>query len=759
MAKPSVLIVEDEGIIAADIKNTLRNIGFDICGVVDSGERAVKAAGEKKPDLILMDIVLHGNLDGVDASKAILDLYHIPVVYLSAHEDDKTIERTKDTHPYGFVLKPFSERELKAALKMALFKRESEQRIEESEARYFRLAENARDMIYRMSLPDGKYEYVSRASADITGYEPEEFYAEPMLVKRFIHPDWLHYFEVNWERMLEGDVPPIYEYQIIGKYGDVRWLNQRNVLITDSKGRPAAFEGIVTDVTEQKKNEAIIRKQHEEYRLILDSVPAMIFFKDDKNRMLRVNKLAALSKSSTVEEMEGHATEEFYPDEAEIYLNDDLEVINSGKPKLGIIEKYETVEGKKIWIKTDKIPYRNEKGTIIGIIAFAQDISRQKEIEEQLLNAERKNAIIINTIPDLMFQFDREGRFIDYKAKEESDLIVPPSQFLNKKVEEVLPEEIASKTRHFINKAFETNQPQVFEYESIINEKMQVFETRLIVSGENEVLAIIRNITENKEIEKALRVSEEKYRKLTQNAPIALTRQPISERSYEFVNDEFVRQSGYTMEEFNSLSDKEVKELIYGEDRERVYKVFDQWAKSGFKGVNRIIYRIINKSKKVKWLDTYHYADFDNAGKILAINQIYIDITDFKKTEESLKLSEAKFRAVAEITPVAVYIMQGSKFVFGNKFAEYLTGFTVEELMQKEFWEILHPDDVEETKQIALKRQKGEKVPQTYQVRIITKRGDIKYVEINSTLFEFKGKPAILELHSISQTENERKMH
>lgn len=744
MAKPNVLIVEDEGIIAADIKNTLKKIGYDVCGIVDSGEAAVKAAGEKKPDLILMDIVLHGNLDGVDASKAILNLYHIPVIYLSAHEDDKTIERTKDTHPYGFVLKPFSERELKAALKMALFKHDSEKRIKESEERYFRLAENARDLIFRMSLPEGKYEYVSKASSDITGYEPAEFYTEPLLIKKILHPDWQRYFEVHWKRLLEGDVPPVYEFQIIGKYGDVRWLNQRNVLITDSAGKPVAIEGIATDVTEQRKNEAIIRKQQEEYRLIFDSVPAMIFYKDDKNRMLRVNKQAAMTKGSTVEEMEGHTTEEFYPDEAELYLKDDLEVVKSGKPKLGIIEKYETVEGKKIWIKTDKIPYRNEKGEIIGVIAFALDISRQKEIEEQLMSIERKNAIIINTIPDLLFQLDRDGKFIEYKCRELSELLMPPSQFLNKKIEEILPEEVASKTMYFIEQAFLTNELQVFEYEITLNNEKRVYETRIAVCSENEVLAIVRNITERKEIENALRISEEKYRKLTQNAPIALTRLPYKQRNYEIVNDEFVRQSGYTLDEINKLSDNEVRELIHKDDRERVFKVYDLWAKDGFTGVNRIIYRIKNKFGEIKWLDTYHYADFDNSGKILAINQIYIDITDFKKTEESLRLSEEKFRAVAEITPVAVYIIQDSKFVFGNKFAESLIGYSIDELQKKEFWEIIHPDDVERTKDFAFRRLKGEDVPQTYQVKLITKQGDIRWIEINASLFEYKGKPAIL---------------
>ena len=745
MPKPKVLVVEDEGIIAADIQTTLKNLGYEISGVVDSGEDAIKTAGEKLPDLILMDILLRGNVDGIDAAKAILDKFRIPVIYLSAHEDDKTIERTRDTHPYGFVLKPFSERDLNATLKMALFQYNAERKLQESEERYFRLTENARDVIYRMSLPDGKYEYINNASEDLFGYTPAEFYAEPLLFERIIHPDWKHYFKVNWERLLEGNVPPVYEYQIIHKSGETRWMNQRNVLITDKKGVPAALEGIVTDVTEQKKAEATIRKQQEEYRMILDSVPALIFFKDDNNKMLRVNKLAASTKGSTVEQMEGKYTEEFYPDEAADYLKDDLEVVRSGKPKLGIVERIETGSGEKIWIKTDKFPHRNEKGEVIGVLVFAQDITHQKEIEEQLLKLEHKNALIINTIPDLMFQFDREGRFIDYKVKEESQLFIKPSDFLNKKIEDALPKEIADSTRFHLEKAFETQQLQIFEYEMMMEGVEHVYEARLAVCGENEVLSIIRDITQRKEVEKALKESEEKYKRLTQNAPIALTRVSMGgSKGYEYANDEFIRQSGYTLEEFNSLDDKEVREIIHADDRDRVYKIYDEWAKSRFKGVNHILYRIIHKSGKIKWLDTYHYADFDSAGKLGAINQIYVDVTDLKKAEDSLRQSEEKFRAVNEISPIVIFILKGTKFAYVNKYAENFTGYKVEEVIGLEFIFVVHPDNREMVKKYNEARLKGEEVPDKYEIKILTKYGEEKTVEIHATFFAYEGEPAVL---------------
>jgi len=137
----------------------------------------------------------------------------------------------------------------------------AQEALEESEDRFRRLAENAKDMIYRMSLPDGAYEYVSPAAKDIFGHSPQVFYQSPQLIRATIHPDWIEYFQKQWENLLSGDMPPTYEYQIIDAAGNVKWLNQRNVLIRDDAGRPAAIEGIVTDVTD------IRRITHEQIRL------------------------------------------------------------------------------------------------------------------------------------------------------------------------------------------------------------------------------------------------------------------------------------------------------------------------------------------------------------------------------------------------------------------------------------------------------------------------------------------------------------
>jgi PAS domain S-box-containing protein len=145
-------------------------------------------------------------------------------------------------------------------------RKRAEESLKISEERFRRLAENARDVIYRMLLPDGAYEYMSPAVTELSGYAPEEFYDSPQLLYKFIHPEWRGYIEEEWSKLLQGEMPPTYEFQIIHRSGDVRWVNQRNIMIRDEGGHPVAIEGIVTDITERKRSEEVLRKLNEELR-------------------------------------------------------------------------------------------------------------------------------------------------------------------------------------------------------------------------------------------------------------------------------------------------------------------------------------------------------------------------------------------------------------------------------------------------------------------------------------------------------------
>ncbi|MEQ9233706.1 hybrid sensor histidine kinase/response regulator [Coleofasciculus sp. E2-BRE-01] len=124
-----LLIVEDEEIVAFDIETTLQTLGYEVVGIVTTGEEAIATATQTKPDLVLMDIQLPGKLDGVEAAKEISQRLNIPVVYLTAHADQPTLKRAKITAPFGYLLKPFQEDELKTTIEIALSRHQSEERL------------------------------------------------------------------------------------------------------------------------------------------------------------------------------------------------------------------------------------------------------------------------------------------------------------------------------------------------------------------------------------------------------------------------------------------------------------------------------------------------------------------------------------------------------------------------------------------------------------------------------------------------------
>jgi len=140
--------------------------------------------------------------------------------------------------------------------------------LHESEEKFRRLADNAQDMIYRMSLPDGIYQYVSPAAIQVTGYAPEDFYQNPFLMHQRVGLGWQDRFRRGWEALLEGNIPSFSEYPITDPAGKTRWLNQRSVLVRNDAGMPVAVEGIITDITGYRQTEDALRLANTKLKLL-----------------------------------------------------------------------------------------------------------------------------------------------------------------------------------------------------------------------------------------------------------------------------------------------------------------------------------------------------------------------------------------------------------------------------------------------------------------------------------------------------------
>ncbi len=174
-----VLVVEDEIIVADDLRKRLTRMGYNVPVAVSSGKEAIEKANENLPDLVLMDIVLRGDMDGIEAAEKIHSSLDIPVVYLTAYADEKTLQRARITEPYGYIIKPFKERELQINLEIALYKYDMEKRLKASKQWLFAAINSIGDAVIATD-PEGEVRLINPIAEALTGWKQEEAIGQPL---------------------------------------------------------------------------------------------------------------------------------------------------------------------------------------------------------------------------------------------------------------------------------------------------------------------------------------------------------------------------------------------------------------------------------------------------------------------------------------------------------------------------------------------------------------------------------------------------
>jgi two-component system, cell cycle sensor histidine kinase and response regulator CckA len=173
MTRPQIMVVEDESIVAEDMKAMLEGFGYTVPAVAFSGEEAIKKVFDTHPDLVLMDIVLKGKMTGVETVERIRSRCDIPVVYVTAYADEKTVRRAKATEPYGYILKPFDARELQTAIEVALYKHQMEKKLHESEQRLSMTLRSIDDAIITTDS-QGRVTFMTPRAEALTGWSQNE---------------------------------------------------------------------------------------------------------------------------------------------------------------------------------------------------------------------------------------------------------------------------------------------------------------------------------------------------------------------------------------------------------------------------------------------------------------------------------------------------------------------------------------------------------------------------------------------------------
>ncbi|MFA6507014.1 MAG: EAL domain-containing protein [Treponemataceae bacterium] len=181
MDSERILIVEDEKIIALDLQRRLERFGYQICGTASEGEEAVRKAGEQRPDIILMDIMLAGSVDGIEAAKTIKRELQIPVIFLTAYADERTLERAKEAEPFGYILKPFKERELYTTIDIALYKYRVDKKLKQQERLFSAILHSVNDGIVATGI-NLDVLFMNPIAADMCGWTEGDAQGHPAAV-------------------------------------------------------------------------------------------------------------------------------------------------------------------------------------------------------------------------------------------------------------------------------------------------------------------------------------------------------------------------------------------------------------------------------------------------------------------------------------------------------------------------------------------------------------------------------------------------
>ncbi len=286
MENVTILIAEDETLVARDIQNRLKRSGYLVPVIVSSAKEAIARAEELHPDLILMDIKLEGNMDGVEAARQIKERFDIPHIYLTAYTNGGTLERAKLTEPYGFLVKPIDERELISVIEVSLYKDKIERKLRESEELLQAVIDNTTAVIYIKDI-NGHYKMINRRFEELFHVSRNEVAGKTDF--DIFPEETAEAFRANDKQVLEEEILLEIEETVNQDDGLHTYLSIKFPL-KDPTGDIHAICGTSTDISEQKRAEKEIIELHERFSKAFEANPTPMGISTlDDGRFVEVN--------------------------------------------------------------------------------------------------------------------------------------------------------------------------------------------------------------------------------------------------------------------------------------------------------------------------------------------------------------------------------------------------------------------------------------------------------------------------------------
>ncbi len=564
---------------------------------------------------------------------------------------------------------PFMEGQVIIVVENVTERKEAERRLAQMYERFYVMAENAHDLIYRYRLkPEPGFEYVSPSAAEITGYTPEEHYADPQLGFKLVHPDDLHLLEALVADPPNPPKPVLLRW--IHKNGEVIWTEQLNVPVFDEKGELVALDGIGRNITERKLAEEALRAERAFTISALDSLREIFFAFDAQGKMTRWNK--------ALNEITGYTDEEIAVRHPRLYfLPEDRE--RAGQVIADVLAGASTTEegnlitkeGRHIPFEFTVSPLRDDAGHVIGICGVGRDISegkaaeqaisRQKRFSENLLdnmgvgyvaNDARGRKVFVNRAFEEMTGYSREelvGETPPYSYWPEEHVETISAAFARAHSGEPGPWELV-----FARKNGERFPVQVTTGEMMTDQ------------GEVIVTATFMDISDRRRAEETLRLSEERYRAIVEDQTELVSR---------FTPDGIMTFCNEACSRFAGLSNEELMGRDYFRflPPDEVGLAKETTAALTPENPNNILeLRAVRGDCSVVWMQWSYHGIFDDNGALVEVQAVGRDISSRKLMQNRLELLNSCFLSLgADPHENIAKIIQAGLRILGGAFMQY----------------------------------------------------------------------------------------
>ena len=656
MSKNDILVVEDDTIEAMDIKKILETGGYNVSEIVATGEEALKNISESKPDLILMDIVLKGDKNGIETAEIIKKRYKIPVIYITANSEDFNLEKTKITDPYSYLIKPFDSNDLIRTIDIALNKNEIEKELEDSKKHFKNLFENSPIGIFHSST-DGKFYMVNNALSNMWGYDSTEDLitqvnktniSEKLYVDSTKRPNFV-------SDVLKDDKWHSFKNKFYRKDGSIMTADLSFRAVKDENFNIEYLEGFVKDVTRETEAEIALSKSESRYRLISENTGDVIWIMDiDSWKFNYISPSAYhltgytqknLMKKSIQDIIKIHTYENISRN-----LHQRINRLKTGDQSAQVMVNYVNIIHKNGTIVPTEVVTTlliDENREINEILGVSRDITERKESEKKIREIMQKNEYAMAVSKMANWELDVEKCIFSFNPRFYMmlgitfDDVGSYEMGLDYFIQTYTHPDFIDKLTDAVIQGIESDDPyfQIQIEGKLKRSNGEAFWVNTWFRGEKDANGVTiklhgvsQDITERKIIEESLIVSEDKYKTLFEADP----NYTILIDTNHFIIDVNAATTEITGLSREKLIGKHLNDLdiiLDGDKLLHIDKIIDLLDGNKVKPFEA---RLMDKNGNLRWVNV-RLTSIEKENVISFILIIASDITELKQYENEIQ--------------------------------------------------------------------------------------------------------------------------